>query len=107
MKGGSLSLTAMYVERDDHVIGLIRRLSLRLRVLTRLEFGVRQRVATAHLTDEHLLEAFHGLMLTIIREGRRRRCHLTPLARLHQKIRGLLDFSADIRGYLDLSFQGL
>ena len=39
---------------------------------------------TAHLTAEHLLEAFQGLMLTIIREGRRRCHHLTPLARLHQ-----------------------
>ena len=51
---------------------------------------------TAHLTAEHLLEAFQGLMLTIIREGRRRRHHLTPLARLHQRVLGLLDFSADI-----------
>ena len=101
MKGWSLSLTAMYLERDDHVTGLIRLLSLGLRVLTRLEFGVRQRLATAkttlaglyvgsptrataHLTAEHLLEAFQGLMLAIIREGRRRRRHLTPLARLHQ-----------------------
>ena len=84
-----------------------------MRVLTRLEFGVRQRLATAkttlaglyvgsptrataHLTAEHLLEAFQGLMLAIIREGRCRRRHLTPLARLHQRILGLLDFSADI-----------
>ena len=33
---------------------------------------------TAHLTAEHLLEAFQGLMLTIIREGRRR-CHISHL----------------------------
>ena len=40
--------------------------------------------AMADLTAEHLLEAFQGLMLTIIREGRRRCHHLTNLARLHQ-----------------------
>jgi transposase len=112
MKGWSVSLTAMYLERDDHVTGLICLLSLRLRVLTRLEFGVLQRLATAkttlaglyvgsptratpHLTAEHVLEAFQGLMLTIIQEGRRRRRHLTPLACLHQRLLGLLDFSAD------------
>lgn len=41
MNDRSLSLTAMYVERDDHVTGLIRLLSLWLRVLTRPKFGVR------------------------------------------------------------------
>ena len=117
MKGQPLSLTAMYLERDDHVTRLIRLLSLRLRVLTRPEFEVRQRLATAkttraglyvasptrptaHLTAEHLLEAFQGLMLAIIREGQRRRRHLTPLARPHQRLLGLLDFSADIYTHL-------
>jgi transposase len=102
MKGRSLSLMAMYLEWDDHVTGLIRLLSLQLQVLTRLEFGVWQRSATAkttvaglyvssptrataHLTAEHLLEAFQGLMLAITRGGRRRRLHLTPLASLHHK----------------------
>ena len=87
MKGLAVSLTAMYLERDDHVTGLIRLLSLRLRVLTRLECGVRQRLATAkttlaelyvgsptratvHLTAEHLLEALQGLMLAIIQAAR-------------------------------------
>jgi transposase len=40
-------LTPMYLEREDHATGLIRLLSIGLRVLTRLEFGVRQRLATA------------------------------------------------------------
>ena len=50
MKGWSVSLTAMYLERDNHVTGLIRRLSLGLQGLTRLECGVRQRLATAKTT---------------------------------------------------------
>jgi transposase len=99
----------MYLEREDHATGLIRLWSLGLRVLTRLEFGVRRRLATAkttlaglsvgnpkrataHPTAERLLEAFQGLTLTVIREGRRRRRHLTPLSRVHQRILALLDF---------------
>jgi len=43
LKGRPLSLTPMYVQRDDHATGLIRLLSVALRVLTLLEFvGRRQ-----------------------------------------------------------------
>ena len=35
----------MYLEREDHVTGLIRLLSVGLRVLTLLEFVVRRRLA--------------------------------------------------------------
>jgi transposase len=107
LKGRPLSLTPMYLEREDHATGLIRLLSLGLRVLTLLEFAVRRRVAktplaglyvgnprraTAHPTAERLLEAFQGLTLTLIREGRRWRCHLTPLSHVQQRILALLDF---------------
>src|SRR5262245_41052724 len=77
LKGRPLSLTPMYLEREDHATGLIRLLSIGLRVLTLLEFGVRQRLAraktrleglsvgnptraTARPTAERLLEAFQG-----------------------------------------------
>jgi transposase len=113
LKGRPWSLTPMYLERDDQATGLIRLLSIGLRVLTRLEFGVRRRLAaakatlgglsvgnpkraTAPPTAERRLEAFQGLTLTILREGRRRRRHLTPLSRVHQRILALLDFSVDI-----------
>jgi len=82
LKGHPLSLTPMYRERDDHATGLIRLLSIGLRGLTRLEFGVRRRLATvkttlgglsvgnptramAHPTAERLLEAFQGLTLVL------------------------------------------
>jgi transposase len=113
LKGRPLSLTPMYLDRDDHATGLIRLLSIGLRVLTLLEFVVRRGLAaehttlaglytgnpkrsTPHPTTERLLEAFQDLTLTIIREGRRRRYHLTPLSRLHQRILALLGFSMDI-----------
>jgi transposase len=113
LKGRPLSLTPMYLERDDHATGLIRLLSIGLRVLTLLEFVARRRLAaehdvlaglyagnpkraTAHPTAERLLESFGGLTLTIIGEGQRRRLHLTPLSALQQRILTLLDFPIDI-----------
>jgi transposase len=109
LKGKPLSLTPMYVERDDHATGLIRLLSIGLRVLTLLEFVVRRRLAadpmglaglyagnpkrtTARPTAERLLASFQELTLTIIQEGHRRRYHLTPLSRVQQHILALLDF---------------
>jgi transposase len=113
LKGRPLSLTPMYGERDDHATGLIRLLSVGLRVLTRLEGVVRQRLAaertllaglytgnpkraTARPTTERLLKHFEGLTLTIIREGRRRRYHLTPLSRVQRHLLMLLNFPVDI-----------
>ena len=45
---------------------------------------------------ERLLERFQGLTLTIIREGRRRRSHLTPLSRVQRLILMLPNFHEDI-----------
>jgi transposase len=113
LKGRPLSLTPMSLERDDQATGVIRLLSIGLRVLTLLECVVRQDLAaerttlagldagnpkrsTARPTAERLLEAFQGLTLTIIQEGGRQRCHLTPLSCLHQRILALLNFPVDI-----------
>ncbi len=113
LKGRPLSLTPLYLERDDHVTGLIRLLSVGLRVLTLLEFVVRQRLTaertglaglyagnpkrpTTRPTTERLLKRFQGVTLTIIRAGRRRRSHLTPLSRVQRRILALLNFPVDI-----------
>jgi len=47
LQGHPLSVPPMYVERDDHATGLIRRLSVGWRVLTRRACVVRQRLAAA------------------------------------------------------------
>ncbi len=77
-KGPPLSLTPRSLERDDHATGLIRLLLVGWRVLTRLAFVGRRRLAaartglaglyagnptraTARPTAERLLEAFRGL----------------------------------------------
>jgi len=113
LKGRPLSLTPMYLQRDDHATGLIRLLLIGLRVLTLLEFVVRRRLSqqctqlaglyagnpkrvTARPTAERLLEAFQGITLTIIREPHQIRRHLTPLSPLQRRILDLLDFPVSI-----------
>jgi transposase len=113
LKGRPLSVTPMYLQRDDHATGLIRLLSIALRILTLLEFLVRRALAqeeaelaglyagnpkraTARPTAERILEAFEYITLTVIREPPRTLRHITPLSVLQRRILHLLDFSPDI-----------
>lgn len=113
LKGQPLSLTPMYLEREDHVTGLIRLLSVGLRVLTLLEFVVRRRLAadgdalagvytgnptraTAQPTAERLLATFQEVTLTILHEDRDTRWHLTPLSPVQQRVLALLDLPLDV-----------
>ncbi len=117
LKGRPLSLTPMYVQRDDHATGLIRLLSIALRVLTLLEFVVRRQLAaegatlsglyagnpkreTARPTAERLLEAFQAVTLTVIEtvlEGVWQVYrHLTVLSPLQERILELLGFSSRV-----------
>jgi transposase len=113
LNGRPWSLPPRDLERDDHATGLIRLLSLGLRGLTLLACEVRRRLAlapttlralyighpqraTARPTAERLLEALQGLTLTIIREGHRRRRHLTQLALVQQHLLALLDCPVDL-----------
>jgi transposase len=113
LKGKPLSLTPMYLERDDHATGLIRLLSIGLRVLTLLEFEVRRRLTTegsqlaglyagnpkrttVRPTSELLLSAFKDITLTIWQQAGQWFYHLTPLSELQQHILALLGFQPDI-----------
>jgi transposase len=113
LKGKPLSLTPMYLRSDERVKGLIRLLTIGLRVLTLLEFVVRRRLAQAHSTlaglytdspkhttarptAERLLEAFKGITLTVIHLGDQVHRHITPLSDLQQRILVLLGFSTGI-----------
>ena len=103
----------MYLQRDEQATGLIRLWSIGLRVLTLLACVVRRRLAeegtvlaglyagnpkraTARPTTERLLKSFEGLTLTILRGGRRRRYHLTPLSRVQRRMLALLNFPVDL-----------
>src|SRR5207253_3020228 len=113
LKGKPLSLSPMYVHSGRRATGLVRLLSIGLRVLTLLEFRVRQRLAekqedlaglyagnpkrTTHRpTAEALLGAFQGLHLSIVTLGQQLHRHLTPLSALQERILSLLDLSSDL-----------
>ena len=113
LKGKPLSLAPMYLRTDARITGLIRLLTIGLRVLSLCEFVVRRRLAaeqttlaglyqdspkhaTARPTSERLLAAFKDLTLTTIHVGGQVHRHLTPLSALQQRILALLDFSADV-----------
>ena len=111
LKGQPLSLTPMYVQRDDHATGLIRLLSIAFRVLTLLEFVGRRQLATegAKLaglyagnpqratdrpTAERLLEAFQDITLTILKGPQQINRHMTALRPLQQRILKVLGVSS-------------
>ena len=123
LKGRPLSLTPMYVQRDDHATGLIRLLSIALRVLTLLEFVVRRQLAaqgsvlgglyagnskreTARPTAERLLEAFQEVTLTVLEGAQQSHRHITALHSLQVRILELLGFSAQAYTRLcDVSYE--
>ena len=118
LKGRALALTPMYLASDRRIKGLIRLLSLGLRILALVEFEVRQRLqaakeklaglyagqstrATARPTTEQILRAFTGVTLTIWRTPKTVRCYITPLSAVQRRILKLLKFSDTLYSTLD------
>ena len=113
LKGHPLSVSPMYVQREDHAKGLIRLLALGLRILTLLEFVVRRRLtedptpllglyagnpkrATLMPTAERLLEAFKEITLLILPHSGHNVRYLTPLTPLQQRILELVGVSTEL-----------
>ena len=107
LKGRPLSLSPLWVTREDHALGLTRLLTLAARVLALVEYEVRQQLKaqqhaleglfpgqatreTATPTTERLLKAFDNIALIIIRHGPRVERHLTVLSTLQKDILRLL-----------------
>jgi transposase len=105
LQGRPLSLTPMYVQRDDHATGLMRLVSIAVRVLTLWECVGRRQLATEEAklaglyasnpkratdrpTAERLLEAFEDITLIIIKGPRQTDRHVTALSPLQQRILG-------------------
>lgn len=116
-KGKALSVSPLFVKRDDQVQGLLHLLSLGLRVLTLIEFVVRRRLqqtqqslqglysdkpklATARPSAERLLQAFVPLTLTVFEVDDQVYGHVSPLTELQQQILSLLGLPLTI--YADL-----
>lgn len=107
LKGQPLSLTPMYLQLDEQIKGLIRLLSIALRVLNLIEFVVRRELAqrgeelsglyagnpkrrTARPSAELLLYAFREITLSIIQLAGQVIYHLTELSQLQRAILQLL-----------------
>lgn len=116
---GFLGITPLYVQRDDHALGLIRLLTVALRAMNLFEFEVRRelakenrklsgiyadnpRRATARPTAERMLNNFsHITFTTIYVAGQAVLRHLTPLTPTQKEILSLLHLPTSL--YTDLT----
>jgi len=119
LKGRPLSVSPLQLTSEQRVIGLLRLLSLGLRVLCLLEYQVRCQLAqqqqvlaglyagnpkrtTPRPTSEALLKALKGLHLTALRKPPHIAYHVTPLSTLQQRIIALLGFPSTLYSTLAL-----
>jgi transposase len=113
LKGKALALTPIYLESDQRIRGLVRLLTIGLRVLTLVEFVARRTLAaegaqldglypgnpkrsTATPTTEMLLRAFKAITLIVMTQGATRHVHIAPLSTLQQRILRLLGLPEDL-----------
>jgi transposase len=121
LKGKPLSLSPMYVQSDQRATGLIRLLSIGLRVLTRLQYSARRHLAdtkatvaglyagnpkrtTNRPTAEALLGAFKHIHLSMITIGHQLHLHVTPLSEVQLHLLALLDLSPALYDQLCAEF---
>lgn len=117
LKGVPLSLSPLFVKNDDQVAGLTNLLSIAVRMLTLIEFIVRQKLAQNHEklvgliannpkkgidnpTTERLLKVFDQINLTIIHLPNGVFRHITPLSELQTRILELLGLPPTIYTHL-------
>ncbi len=109
LKGRPLGLHPVYIQREDHLKGLVRLLALAILTLT--EFVARRNLAnhglaglfpgnpkqTSNLpTTERLLAAFKQITLSVVFLPDQTIVHISPLSPLQNRILELLDFPTSI-----------
>ncbi|MEZ4868327.1 MAG: transposase [Caldilineaceae bacterium] len=107
LHGKALSLTPLYVQREDHAQGLIHLLTIAARFLALGDYLARKALAhtetalagvyagnanrsTARPTTERMLNAFAGISLLILPQGERCPTLLIAFTQLHAQILPLL-----------------
>jgi len=104
LKGKSLSLKPMYLQRDDRRVGLIRLLTLALYPLTLIQYQIRKElkenndelkglhgnIRTNTPTTERILKSFGNIHLTIVKTPQENLLHVTDLTPVQIKILKLL-----------------
>jgi transposase len=113
LKGVPLSLSPLFVKRDDQVVGLTNLLSLAVRFLTLIEFVVRRKLnqnqeklvgliennpkkGIDNPTTERLLKRFDNITLTIVQLTGQTIRHLPALTAVQTRILELLGLPADV-----------
>jgi transposase len=112
LKGVPLSLSPLFVKRDDQIVGLTNFLSLAVRFLTLIEFVVRRKLqqnqeklvgliannpkkGIDNPTTERLLKMFDNITLTIVQFPGQTTRHLPTLTAAQTRIVELLGLSAN------------
>jgi transposase len=119
LKGKFLSITPVYIQRDDHAQGLFHLLTIGTRLLALGDYQARQALAqegaeaeltgvyrgnakrgTAHPTTERMLQAFEHINLLLlpfeVAPTASVTCFVTPLSPVQERILGLLGLATDL-----------
>jgi transposase len=108
LQGKILSITPVYVQRDDHAKGLFHLLTLAARILALGDYTAKQALAqdnaelagiypgnpkrsTATPTTERMLAAFDNINLVLVSVAGQIHCQLTPLTEVQKRILELWD----------------
>ena len=113
LKGKMLSITPLYVQRDDHAQGLFHLLSLAARLLALGDYTARRALAeqqeelsgiypgnpkraTSRPTMERMLEVFDNINLSMAHLAGQTLCQVTPLTAVQRRILLLLGLPATL-----------
>lgn len=113
LHGKMLSITPLYVQREDHAQGLIHLLTLGARVLALGDYLAREALAeageeladvyagnpgrsTPRPTTERMFKVFDGVSLVIFPSGSSASTFLTDMRPVHEKIMALLGLSMSL-----------
>jgi transposase len=113
LKGRSLGLTPVYLQEEQRIGGLVYLLSVALRLLTLLEWVVRERLhqegtklhnlyagqpgrRTARPSAELLLRALQTIRVSVVEVHGRIHVLLTPLTKVQQRLLELWDLPPDL-----------
>jgi len=117
LQGQILSITPIYVQRDDHAQGLLHLLTIGARLFALGDYQARQALAkegteltgiyrgnpkrgTARPTTERMLKAFEHINLLVIPSQTKTSYHLTQLSAVQERILALLGLPTSL--YTDL-----
>jgi transposase len=121
LRGKKLGLTPLFLCSTTRIKGLIRLLSIALRVLCLVEFTVREALqkqdeklsgiyagnpkrATAKPTTEMMLRVFRGITLTLVNFNEVDQCFITPLNAVQKRILALLGFPISCYQEIEIQF---